>query len=282
MVDELEVPAALAGREIDGDEALGEEVVARAVPAVVVAGRRLDGQVGEAQLGVGRDLRPDAVVAVAAPGVGEPGVGAELAGAGNGAERPEPLAAADVEGLHEPLDVVVRPRCRPVGERAADEHHVARHGRGGVGPDGAGREVDGPPVADHGRRLEVHRPARAEAGDPRPGAGVERHEAEADRHVEDARLFAVGPVRQPAPGQAARRRRGPLPLVLAVHPEQLAGRGVERDHGPARPGGGVDDAAGHHRGAFELELGRGAEVVGPEAPGDLELPEVRGVDLVER
>ena len=130
-------------------------------------------------------------------------------------------------------------RRRPVRERAADDHHVARHGRRGVRPDGSAREVDGPPVADDGRRLEVHGAARAEPGHPRAGAGVERHEAEADRHVEDPRLVAVGPVGQPAPGQAPRGRRGPRPLVLAVHPEQLAGGGVDRDHRPPRPGGGI-------------------------------------------
>ena len=161
---------------------------------------------------------------------------------------------------NQPLDVVVRPRCRAVGEGAADDHHAARHGGGGIGPDGAGHEVDGPPVADDGRRLEVHRPARAEVRHTRPGAGVEGHEAEADRHVEDPRFDAVGPVGQPAPGQAPRGRRGPRPLVLAVHPEQLARRGVERDHRPPRPGGGVDDAPGHHRVPSSLNSGAGPKL----------------------
>ena len=64
MVHELEVPLALAGLQIDADEALGEQVVAGPVAAVEVRRRRLDRQVDEAELLVDGDLRPDAGVAV--------------------------------------------------------------------------------------------------------------------------------------------------------------------------------------------------------------------------
>ena len=79
MVHELEVPLALAGLQIDADEALGEQVVARPMAAVVVGRRRFDRQVDEPQLFVHRDLRPDADVAVDGPGLVLPRVVAELA-----------------------------------------------------------------------------------------------------------------------------------------------------------------------------------------------------------
>ena len=71
-------------------------------------------------------------------------------------------------------------------------------------------------------------------------------------------------------------------LPEAVGPHQLAGLGVERDHRAARAGGRVEHALDHERRAFELELGTGAEVVGLEAPGHLELAEVAAVICVER
>ena len=64
------------------------------------------------------------------------------------------------------------------------------------------------------------------------GLGVERHHLVAGRHVDDARARrAVGPVREAASGELARRRFAALAFVLAVHPQQFAGAGVERDDG---------------------------------------------------
>ena len=92
MVDELEVPEALAGLQIDGDEALAEQIVAGPMAAEVVAGRNLDRQVRDAELFVDGHLRPDAGVAGVGPRVLQPRVVAELAGLRNGVEDPEPLA----------------------------------------------------------------------------------------------------------------------------------------------------------------------------------------------
>ena len=93
---------------------------------------------------------------------------------------------------------------------------------------------------------------------------------------------AVGPVRHAAARQLARRAGGARALGLGVHPAQLAGRRVERDHRAPRAGRRVEHAADHQRRAFELVLGPRAEAVGLEAPGDFERVEVAGVDLVER
>jgi hypothetical protein len=67
-----------------------------------------------------------------------------------------------------------------------------------------------------------------------------------------------------------------------VCPDQLAGAAVERDHRAARAGGGVEHAADGERRPFQLELRARAEIIGLEAPRDLELVEVRRVDLIER
>ena len=63
VMDELVVPLALAGLEIQRDQALAEQVIARPMTAVVVAGRQLDGQIDQPELFVDRHLRPHAGVA---------------------------------------------------------------------------------------------------------------------------------------------------------------------------------------------------------------------------
>ena len=68
---------------------------------------------------------------------------------------------------------------------------------------------------------------------------------------------------------------------MRVHPLLLAGARVERDHRAARAGRGVERALDHERRALELGLGTRTEVVGLEPPGDFELAEIGGVDLIE-
>src|SRR5438445_581040 len=72
------------------------------------------------------------------------------------------------------------------------------------------------------------------------------------------------------------------PFVFLMHPEPLAGGRIERDDRAARAARRIQASADHQRRAFELELRTRAEIVGPEAPRDLELVEVAGVDLIER
>ena len=71
--------------------------------------------------------------------------------------------------------------------------------------------------------LQVDDAVLAEAGDRDAGLGVERDQLIARRHVDDARFRAVGPVREPAARELARRRFAALAFVLAVHPEHFAG-----------------------------------------------------------
>ena len=57
------------------------------------------------------------------------------------------------------------------------------------------------------------------------------------RHIEDSLLLAVGPIGEAAARQLSRRRLPSSVFVLAMHPEQFPGRGVQRHHGSARAGG---------------------------------------------
>jgi hypothetical protein len=67
-----------------------------------------------------------------------------------------------------------------------------------------------------------------------------------------------------------------------VHPALRAGGGVQRDDRSASPGGRVQHAVDHERRRLELELGRWAEVLGLEPPGNFEIVEVGRADLIER
>jgi hypothetical protein len=78
--------------------------------------------------------------------------------------------------------------------------------------------------------LEIDDPAAAETGNRIAGSRIERHQSIPRRDVEDAFFLSVGPVGEPAARELARRRRPRAPFVLAVHPDQLTRRGVERDH----------------------------------------------------
>jgi hypothetical protein len=83
--------------------------------------------------------------------------------------------------------------------------------------------------------LEIDDPVLPEASDLRAGFGVERDHLVAGRDVHDACLLAVAPVGESAPRKAARRRFAALALVQVVHPQHLAGCGIERHDGSARP-----------------------------------------------
>ena len=82
VVHQLEVPLALAGLQVERDQALAEQTVARPMAAVVVAGRQLDRQITMPELFVDRHLRPDAGIAGVRPRILQPGVVAEFAGRG--------------------------------------------------------------------------------------------------------------------------------------------------------------------------------------------------------
>jgi hypothetical protein len=90
-------------------------------------------------------------------------------------------------------------------------------------------------------------------------------------------------------------RSSPLPSVQYETPRPESWRGETAARRPSRrlcvqmtspvlpsSAGRIQDALDRERRPFELVFGPRTEVVGLEAPCDLELIEVRGVDLIER
>jgi hypothetical protein len=67
-----------------------------------------------------------------------------------------------------------------------------------------------------------------------------------------------------------------------MHPQQLAGGGVDRDRIAMFTGGRIQDAVDHQRRGLQIEVRTLAEILRPEAPGDLQLIEVSCRDLIER
>src|SRR5438874_12704982 len=107
VMDQLKMPLACARFGVNSDDALGKEIVARSMTAVEVGGRRLDRQVNQSQFQVGRDLRPDAGIAVHVSRIVFPGVVTEFALFRNGVERPDQLSGLDVEGAGLTFSIVM-------------------------------------------------------------------------------------------------------------------------------------------------------------------------------
>ncbi len=283
VVHRLEVPDPLSGLDVDGDDALREQVVAGAHAPVPVVRRRPRRQIDVAQLLVDGHRAPHVGVAAVAPRLVLPRLGPELAALGNGVEDPLHLAGPGVEGA----DVT--------GVRLPA-------GQGGVLDDAA--HDDG--VADDGQRLRVgqarsvDRTSEAAAqidGAVGPevriqaaGAGVHGDEQQVVGRDEDARVTArvVLPVRHPAmlPAHVGGAFE-PIVGAGVVRPDQLAGAGVERRHLP-EGGARVDQSPDHQRGGLErtgadrLVAGRDLGRERPPSPGDLQLGEVLRRDLVQR
>jgi hypothetical protein len=73
------------------------------------------------------------------------------------------------------------------------------------------------------------------------GLGVERDHLIARGHVNDAAFGPVGPIRETAARELARRRFAALAFLLAVHPDHFAARRIERDDRAPSTGRRVDD-----------------------------------------
>ena len=276
VVNHLEVPHAAAGLALEAEQALGEQVVARPVPAVPVVGRRGGRQVGVAQLLVGRPDGPRVARAGVLPRAVLPRLVAELARTRNGVERPPELAGDGVEAADEagrllpPVELID-------GEDAHDERVAA--------DERSGRPVVPLEVRDALR--QVDHAACAELAQRIARLRVERHELLA-ADDEDPLVVAlrVVPVAHAA-RRAAARPPGAV-LERRVDPGGLPGGGIDgrrlsevRAHEQA--------VADHQRRGLqrrvELQLGVavGQLVIDRSpAPRDAQILHVVGADLVER
>src|SRR5260370_25402327 len=100
VVDELEMPEALAGAGVEREEAVAEEIGAEAVCAVEIVLGAGGGRVEDAAFGVERHFAPDVGAADGLPRVLRPRLVAELAGMRDGVKGPGQLAGARVEGAY--------------------------------------------------------------------------------------------------------------------------------------------------------------------------------------
>ena len=278
VVHELEVPAALAAFDVDGDNALTEEVFAGPVAAIVIAGGKLDREIGEPERFVGGHLRPHAGVSGVLGGAVLPGVVTELTQARNRVKDPSTPSRPNVVSAHIALHVPPALWIRARLVRGAYDHDITGHQGRSMEPDGTAQRIDLLIEVSH----EVDQAVDAELGRAASCLRDERYELIPGRDVQDAPFGAVAPVGKAAARVPARRGLTPRALVLAVHPDHLTRSGVEGDHGAARARGRVGNAPHHQRRRLKRVLRPGTQKVRFQPPGDLELLEVRGVDLVER
>ena len=319
VVHGLEVPHALPRLDVNGDQRLREEVVPQPVDAVVVVGGRSGRQIHVAELVVAGQHRPDVGVPRVAPRLVQPGVDAELVRAvRHGLKVPGVLAGPHVPGAHPARDRFLRDAAvchlRPVDYAVTDDD------RRRVDPEQQGVQVVAllavrPRQPDH----RVHHAAAVGAEvRARPAAlGVGADEVAIARAPEDPLVPGpIGPVGDAPlrPGIAHRRR--PLLVGLRIEdPQRLAGSSVDRDAlrerrvdvenavhhqrrrlqarqerpvaGPVEVGGLLDQRVddGVERGrplAAARRREADAPVHGHPFPGDLQVREVPGVDLIER
>ena len=118
--DRLEVPHAPAGRGIEGEQRVGVKVVADAIGAIEVRGRRPGRDVDQPALGVHRHAGPVVRRPAVGPGVLWPRLVARFTGMRDGVERPSQRAGADVVGADvagrrgQALRTCGRRRCRGI------------------------------------------------------------------------------------------------------------------------------------------------------------------------
>src|SRR5262245_7595030 len=141
VVNELVVPDSLAGREIEGNQAVGKEVGARPMTAVGVAGWHLYRDVDAVELLIDRHLSPNTGIARITPRVLLPGVDAKFTWTRNRVKDPEPLAGTNVVAAHEPLLVRLAARIAPRGVSGAYDDRVAGDDRRCMQTDVSGVEI---------------------------------------------------------------------------------------------------------------------------------------------
>ena len=224
------MPHALARFQVEGDQALREQVGSETVTAVVVGRRGVEWQIQVAELWVGAHERPDPDLSGLAPGVTFPGVVAKLVGLRDGVKRPFRSPGSGVEPAHPArrglLDEVER------GDRHRCDDRIADHERRGL--DGVEHRVEPVPLITGRARDILHEvdPAVvAEIETRLPALGIDADEVAVPGAPVDPFVAPSGtirPVRDTALIPArAHRRRALLVALGVVDPQRLARPGVD-------------------------------------------------------
>ena len=140
-----------------------------------------------------------------------------------------------------------------------------------------GQQVDNP-----GLREPLDRYPGAEPFEVLTGLAIDRVQEEAGGDDVDDQTTIDIAVRHPFAVAGAHRLLPPHRVRLAVGPELLAARRVDRQDRATIAGRGVKHAVDIARRGLEGVVGVRTEVVSAKHPGHLEVAEVARIDLVER
>ena len=277
-MDGLEIPHDLARARVHAHEALRIEVVARAMAPVVIARPRLHRQIDVAQVEIRRERRPDGGVPGVVPGSVFPRLVAGIAGLRDRVEGPELLARPRVESPHVTRRHLLGRRTSPLRKRGSDDDHISDDDRGRTRADAVVHQIQVPPEP----QLEVHDPVVAEGRVGEARLRVQRDHVIGGGDEKHPFFDAIRPVTDAAPGVAARRVPAAFTLVEPVHPERLPRLRIDRHRRPPESRGGIEGPVRVQRGHAVVALGGRTEVARLPAPRDLQVLDVRGVDLIER
>ena len=266
VMDALEMPEALAGVGVEGEQRVGEEVVAEAIATVEIKDSRASGRVENAAFGIESHAGPVVCGSGGLPRTIGPGFVAKFAGMRNRVEGPAQGPAVHVEGAN-----VARGRGMGFRIASADDDEVFVDEAGGGKGDGLLLVT----FAVAQAFAEVEAALVAEGWDQMAGAWIDCVEI-IHASGEEARFVAVGPVAEAARRLSGAADGGVVHLDGGIEePETLAGGGIEREDFAA-VGEPDEGAANDERIRFEI-----AFLAGVINPRLLEMRDVCAVDLRE-
>ena len=180
-----------AGAGIHGNQRIRIEIVAGPRHAVIVARRRAERQIDEAEFFIGAEGRPDLGLAAHPPGVIFPRFHPRFAFARHGVEGPQQLAGAHIEAAHIAGERGLVDVGNAGGDRlAANDDHIPHHNRRRCRP----RKYR------LGRFAQIDPALIAEIRDRLAGAGIEHIEIGA-AHGDNAGCRTLAPQRQRPAGR---------------------------------------------------------------------------------
>ena len=211
---ELEMPAPHTRMKVYSYDAFTEEPIAVPVPAIIIPGRLLDGQVDESKFLIHTHLSPDSGVTRVGGRTLCPGISPEFRGHRNRVEDPEAFAGPRVVTPDKALFVSSAYGCRSCQVGGTDDNDTIGHDRCRVEAYLTRDEIH--LLVD--LELQIDNAVVTEVSYGNTRRSVERQHLITGRDVDDARLTAFAPVGQPASGQPPRCGSAALAFVLAMHP----------------------------------------------------------------